>query len=82
MFCFKLHITPMELRRLEFYTIEYILKEYEEHVKKENEEYEKQQREAEKKYKTSSAPSTDYGGFKVPRVEMPKFDMPKFNLPR
>ena len=35
-FSFKLHIPPSELERLEFYRIEYILKEYQEHVEKEN----------------------------------------------
>ena len=69
----------MELRQLEFYTIQYILKEYEDYLEKENKEYEKQQKEADKKYSSQSyKPSSNlYGDFKPPKIEMPKFTLPK-----
>jgi hypothetical protein len=76
-FAHKLHISPIDLQQLEFYRIQYILKEFEEYVKKENDEYEKQQKEAERKSKTSSS-SVNYGGFKVPKFDVPKFDIPKY----
>jgi hypothetical protein len=58
---------------MEFYRIQYVLKEYEDHIERENNEYEKQQKEAEKKYKTSS-----YGNdYKQPKLDLPKFTLPK-----
>ena len=76
-FCHKLHISPIDLQQLEFYRIQYILKEFEEYVERENREYDKQQREAEKQSKMPSS-SPNFGGFKVPKFEVPKFDIPKF----
>lgn len=80
-FAFKLHIPPFQLRRLEFYTIENILKKYEEYVDKENKEYEKQQSDAEKKYSMSQgsykAPSFGQSNYKMPKYEMPKLNVPK-----
>ena len=72
-FCFKLHIDPITLRKLEFYTIQNILKEYEEHVDRENKEYEKQQREIDKQQNKMNTGSS---------FAPPKFDMPKFNIPK
>lgn len=78
-FAHKFHISPIDLEKLEFYRIHYLLKEYEEYIEKENEEYKKQQRESERQSKISSnLPSPNYGGFKVPKVDIPKFDIPKF----
>jgi hypothetical protein len=76
-FCHKLHISPIDLQQLEFYRIQYILKEFEEYVERENREYEKQQRDTERQSKMSNA-SPNFGGFKVPKFEVPKFDIPKF----
>ena len=77
---FKLHITPKELERLEFYRIHNLFKEYEAHIERENKEYEKQKGEAEKKNNTSfkapPMPTNPYGNFKAPT--MPNFQLPKF----
>lgn len=70
-YCHKLHISPIDLRELEFYTIEYILKQYEEYIDKENKEYEKQQKEMEKQQRSMSTPN-----FTLPKYEFPKFNMP------
>lgn len=74
-FAHKLHVSPKHLRELEFYTIENLLKEYEDYVEQENKQYEKQQRDSEKQQKSFSQPSL--GGYKIPKFEIPKFDMPK-----
>jgi len=81
-FSHKLHISPIDLQQLEFYRIQYLLKEYEEYIQKENEEYEKQKKEAERKSKSTSIGQSNYGGIKIPKVEMPKMDIPKFNMPK
>ena len=73
-FAHKLHISPLDLRELEFYTIQFILKEFEQYVERENKEYEKQNKEAEKQSKMASGP----GSFKTPSFDMPKFNTPKF----
>jgi len=72
-FAHKLHINPVILRELEFYTIENILKEYEHYVDQENKQYEKQTRDSERQQKLQQ-PSM--GSFKMPQV--PTFTPPKF----
>lgn len=69
-FAHKLNINPLILRDLEFYTIQNILKEYQDHIDKENKEYEKQRKDSEKQQKTSSS-------YKMPEFKMPEFKMPK-----
>ena len=76
-FAHKLHIDPLSLRKLEFYTIENLLREYENYVEEENKEYEKQQREAERQQKSSQVSQPSLGGFKIPKFDIPKFEMPK-----
>lgn len=76
-FAHKLHISPIDLQELEFYRIQYILKEYEEYVEKENQEYQKQQKDAERQSKVPSMQQSNYGGFKIPKFDVPKFDVPK-----
>jgi hypothetical protein len=76
-FAHKLHTSPIDLEKLEFYRIQYILKEYEEYVDKENKEYQKQQREIDKQQKTMKVGSGQ-GNLSVPKFETPKFDMPKY----
>ena len=68
-FAFKLNISPIELRELAFYDIQFMLKEYEAHVDRENKQYEKQQRDAEKQSKAM----TNQNAFKVPTFNQPKF---------
>jgi hypothetical protein len=74
-FCHKLHVSPIDLQKLEFYRIQYILKEFEEYIDKENKEYEKQKRDADRQSKIKP-PS--FGGFQMPKFDPPKFDMPKY----
>ena len=73
-FCHKLHVSPIHLRKLEFYTIQFILKEYEQYVERENKEYEKQNKEADRQSKMTANATT----FKPPNFETPKFNTPKF----
>lgn len=75
-FAFKLNINPLVLRELEFYSIQQILKKYEEHIDRENKENEKQQREMEKQQKLMG--SSSYGNLSIPKIEIPKLDIPKY----
>lgn len=68
LFTFKLHITPAELDKLEFWRIESILDEYEKYAKRENDESEKQQGEYEKKYNVNDYKSQ----MKTPDIKMPQ----------
>ena len=77
-FAHKLHISPIDLQQLEFYRIQFILKEFEEYVERENREYEKQHRDAEKQSKSMKSGSTSFGGFQIPKFEPPKCTTPKF----
>ena len=70
----KLGISPLDLRELEFYEIEYLIKELEEYTEEEN----KRNRAQEKEYSKSSGKSPSAPAFKQPKMEMPKFNMPKF----
>lgn len=70
-FCHKLHVSPIDLQQLEFYRIQFILKEYEEYIDRENKEYEKQKRESEKQSKAMKPPN--FGSFQMPKFETPKF---------
>jgi len=74
-FSHKLHISPIDLQQLEFYRIQYILKEFEEYVDKENTEIERQKKEAERQSKSMNI---SQGTFKTPKFEVPKFDAPKY----
>ena len=64
---YKLHISPIELDSMDFYRIEYLLKEYEDYVNKENEEYERQKNEQQDQQSQT--------------YSMPKYEMPKMSLP-
>ena len=64
---YKLHISPIELDSMDFYRIEYLLKEYEDYVNKENEEYERQKNEQQDQQSQT--------------YSMPKYEMPKMALP-
>jgi len=68
-FCHKLHVSPIDLQQLEFYRIQYILKEFEAYIDKENKEYEKQKRDADKQSKIKPP---NFGGFQMPKYELPK----------
>ena len=83
-----MHISPIELDQMEFYRIEYLLKNFEEALDEEEKQYKSKQKEYEKQYKQYS-PSTikqpsfsgsDYGGFKVPKIEVPKITPPKIKI--
>ena len=71
-------VSPVDLREIEFYEIEYLLKEIEEH----NEEEEKRARSQEKEYQKASKTmkpnigKTNYGGFQTPKMP----SLPKIKL--
>jgi hypothetical protein len=74
LFSKNLHTTPLELDQLAFYRVEEILNAYEEIVEEEN----KSQNEEQKKYeKQAQLAQPEYGGFKVPKMDLPKMDLPK-----
>ena len=77
-FAHRLHISPLDLRELEFYSIQYILKEYEDYVDKENKEYEKQNKELERQQKSMKMPQQGFGNYSMPKFDTPKFDIPKY----
>ena len=77
-FAHKLHISPIDLEKLEFYRIQYILKEYEDYVDKENKEYQKQQNQMDKQQRAIKTTSPGFGNMTPPKFEIPKFDIPKF----
>ena len=72
-FAHKLHIDPIRLRELEFYSIENILKEYENFVDQENKQYEKQQRDSERQQKLQQSTMPSMSSFKMPSFTPPKF---------
>lgn len=73
-FAHKLHIDPFCLRKLEYYSIVNLIKEYQEYVDQENKQYEKQQKEIDKTYKPQSF---NTNSFKVPDFKMPNIPTPK-----
>jgi hypothetical protein len=76
----RLRISPLDLRQLEFYEIEYLLQELEEFTEEENKRAKNQEKDYQKQastsYKKPSAGKTDYGGFKTPKLDVPKMSMP------
>ena len=76
-FAKELHITPTELDQMEFYRIEYILRDYEEHVKEQNKAYEEQQKKQEKEFSKHSPAKFSPTQMKPPKLEVPKFTIPK-----
>jgi hypothetical protein len=62
---------------MDFYEIEYILQELEEHDKEEEKRYKKEEQEM-KKAQTQKSSKTDYGGFKVPKIGLPNIPKPKY----
>lgn len=74
-FAHRLHVDPIRLRELEYYTIENLLKEYEHFVEEENKQYEKQQRDSERQQKMQTP---NFGGFKMPSMPTQSFSPPKF----
>jgi len=63
---------------MEFYRIEYLLKNYEEALDEEEKQYKSKEKEYQKQYKQPSLSSSNYGGFKTPKIEIPKITPPKF----
>ncbi len=62
---------------MDFYEIEYILQELEEHDKEEEKRYKKEEQEMKKVQSQKSSQKTDYGGFKVPKISLPNIPKPK-----
>lgn len=80
---YKLNISPLELDQMEFYRIEYLLKNYEAALDEEEKHYNKQKKEQEKQQYQKPKPSdykmpSSYGSFKVPKMDIPKMPTPKF----
>lgn len=72
---------------MEFYRIEYLLKNFEEFLDEEDKQYKRQTKDQEKKYqehKPSQSqlkpPSmgSSYGNFKLPKFDVPKIKPPSF----
>jgi len=81
---YKLHISPLELRELEFYEIEYLLKNFEEYIDEEEKQYKKQEKEYQKQSVSSnnnkSLGKQSYNGFKTPKIDIPKINIPKIKM--
>jgi glutaredoxin len=61
---------------MDFYSVEYMLKELEEFNKEEEKRYNKEEKEQQKQVPQIKTPKMDsYGGFKTPKMNIPK---PKF----
>ena len=77
----KLHISPIDLRQLEFYEVEYLLKNFEEYIDEEEKAYKKQESKQTKQYQQSQpkmdTPKMNYGGFKTPKIDIPKINIPR-----
>ena len=70
-------IQPSEIDRLEFYMVEYLLEDLEEKVNEENKVQKNQEREYKKQSglanpKMPKIGSTNFGGFKTPKIPTPK----------
>lgn len=76
LFSRRLNTSPLELDQLDFYRIENILTAYEEIIEEENKAQDEEQRKYEKQTQTQM-PQPNYGGFKVPKIEIPKMNIPK-----
>ena len=74
---YKLHLTPLELDQMEFYRIEYMLKNFEDALDEEEKHYKKQEKDQEMSYKKQQASMPSYGGFKMPSTNIPTPSIPK-----
>jgi hypothetical protein len=84
LFLYKLRVQKHDLRKLEFWDIEETLDLWKEQMDKEKEEHDKQQKNYSKQQSTPSMkptsykapkapkPSTNFGGFNVPKMNIPK----------
>ena len=68
----NLHISPLVLYQMDYWSVEKILMNYEEFIEEENKQQNKQKLEHEKEFKQSS-----YSTPTMPKWDMPKFEMPK-----
>jgi hypothetical protein len=75
-------ISPGEVDKLDFFWVEYLLEDLEEKIDAENKRFKKQEEEYQKQNQANKPPktprvgSTDYGGFKTPKMKMPQMKMP------
>jgi hypothetical protein len=73
-----MRLQPSELDKMEFYMIEYLLKDLDEKITEENKAHKKQEGEYKKQttgIKNPQMPkvgSTNFGGFKTPKIPTPK----------
>jgi hypothetical protein len=76
----KMGISPLDLRQIEFYEVEYLIQELEQYTEEENKRNSKQESEYKKQSQSSyknPAASSNYGGFKTPKMAVPKIPRPK-----
>lgn len=75
----NLHVSPLDVDKMDFYRVENYLTAYEEIIDEEN----KNQLEEQKKYEKqqSQLPQSNYGGYQVPKVEIPKMNIPNIKVP-
>jgi glucan phosphorylase len=72
-FAKDLHITPLELAQMEFYSVEYMIQNYEEYVKHQNEQYKDQE-----KQQQSQMANVKQQSYKQPDLKIPKMPTVKF----
>ncbi len=74
----RMGIQPSEIDNLDFYMVEYLLQDLEEKVTEENKVHKKQEEEYKKQSSAMKTPqmpkvgSTNFGGFKTPKIPTPK----------
>jgi len=78
-FAKNLHIIPSELDKMEFYRVEYMLKNYEDFIEEENKQNAKQNKEHEKQISTSKV---GHSNQKPPKMDVPKMTIPKMQMPK
>jgi len=73
LFTKNLGITPLELDKMEFYRVEYMIMNYEEFIKEENKQYKQQEKDQGASISKQRAPN-----FQIPKMQIPKITPPKF----
>ena len=76
---YKLHLSPLDFDQMEFYRLEYLLKNFEESLDEEDKAYKKQEQDYQKQYsmmgnqyKIPTQPNlSNYGGFNFPKINLP-----------
>jgi sortase (surface protein transpeptidase) len=75
-FAKNLNINPLIMSDMEFWRVEKLIENYEDFLEEEKKQYDDQKKQQEQQYKNQNQPKVNYGGFKVPKVEIPKMNLP------